>query len=314
MKFCYQVFGLRLESEVALPRLAPGSVEASQFDVSIRLAPIASQGLPSPITIYPRLQLAPNAAWLSVDGVGRFLVMNGNLILIDPANHADMQTVCLYVLGSCLGAIMHQRKRLILHGNAIKVGKEAIIFVGPSGVGKSTAAAGFYKRGYSILADDLSVIDNSNNVLPSYPQIKLWADAIDRLSYDRSRFERIRSQVDKFEMPIKEQFHKEPVRVNTVYVLHKDARSDFLFEEVTGMRKVIPLRNETYRKIYIRGMGLSTAHAENCIRLAQGARVVHVVRPESGFELEALIDRTLEDLTKQLGAAHRGATVANSST
>jgi hypothetical protein len=296
MSHCYQIFGLTLDSDMALPRLALGSAAHGQVDVRIKLAPVAKEGLPSPTMSYPRVQLAPQSVWFSIDAVGRFLVTNGERILVDPNEGADMQTVCLYVLGSCLGAIVHQRKQLILHGNAIKVGEGAVIFTGPSGIGKSTTAAGFHKRGYPILADDLSVIDQSNRVLPSYPQIKLWADTIKQLNYDSTEFERIRLEVDKFEMPIGDQFHPEPVKVTTVYVLHKHAQSDFLFQEVTGVGKLAPLQNQTYRKLYVKGMGLSKSHAENCVRLAREVRVVHITRPESGFELDRLIDLTIEDL------------------
>ena len=44
-------------------------------------------------------------------------------------------------------------------------------------------AASLAKRGYSILADDVCAINADGEILPSFPQIKLWADAAKQLSY-----------------------------------------------------------------------------------------------------------------------------------
>ena len=86
-----------------------------------------------------------------------------------------------------MGALLHQRNILILHGSAIKVNGESVIFVGPSGVGKSTLAAGFTKRGYPFLVDDvcaLSVGCNHPLVIPGFPRLKLWADTLKKIDTD----------------------------------------------------------------------------------------------------------------------------------
>lgn len=291
----YQIFGLTLASEVALPRLAACEPQGRHIDVRVTLSDVSSEGLSDATVVYPQAQFTSSTMWFSVAGVGRFLVTEGRLIEVDPHDAVDMQTVCLFILGSCLGAVIHQRKQLILHGNAIKIGNSAIIFTGPSGIGKSTTAAGFHKRGFPILADDLSVIDDKNRVWPSYPQIKLWTDTIDQLGYRDMPSERIRFEIDKFEIPIHDLFHPEPARVSTVYVLHKHDRPEFLFEEITGVKKLAPLQEQTYRKLCITGMGLLNEHVKNCLRLAQSIRVVNVTRPERGFEIDKLIDLTLAD-------------------
>lgn len=295
MKAYYEIFGLTLSSDWVLPRLK-AVVGPRSVDVQIRKAAINPAGIPNATVAIPSLQLAPDTAWLSVDRVGRFLMTSGDRIEVDPDTDADMQSVFLYVLGSCLGAIMHQRKQLILHANAIDVDGQALVFAGPSGIGKSTIAACFYKKGYRVLADDLTVVDDNNKVLPSYPQIKLWSDSIAHQDlWATPGIQRIRLHVDKFEVPINDLFQTEPVRASTIYLLDQRDTKDVLVEEVFGLEKIGALRKQVYRSRYAQGMGLMNVVSMHCVRLAQVARVVRITRPQEGFAPDRLIELALDD-------------------
>ena len=62
----------------------------------------------------------------------------------------------VFLLGSCLGALLHQRGVLALHASAIETDQGAVLFMGDSGMGKSTTLQAFIKRGYKMLADDIT--------------------------------------------------------------------------------------------------------------------------------------------------------------
>ena len=95
---------------------------------------------------------------LTVDGVGRYLVRGGAEILVDAAGGAAERDVRLFLLGSALGILCHQRGLLPLHANAVVANGAAYAFAGHSGAGKSTLAAHFAQAGYEILCDDVCVI------------------------------------------------------------------------------------------------------------------------------------------------------------
>ena len=78
------------------------------------------------------------------------------------------------------------------------------------GSGKSTLSGAFFNRGYSILADDICAINNEGSVLPSFPQIKLWADVAKKLIINTQTLKKIRPNVDKFALPLKKQFISSP--------------------------------------------------------------------------------------------------------
>ena len=69
----------------------------------------------------------------------------GNRISFSPAAGAEETAVRLYLLGTCMGALLFQRKLLPLHGSAVVINGKAYAFVGDSGAGKSTLAAAFLK-------------------------------------------------------------------------------------------------------------------------------------------------------------------------
>ena len=112
--------------------------------------------------------------------------------------------VVLFLMGSVMGALLHQRDYLPLHGSAIKTENGAALFLGTSSIGKSTIAAGFQKRGYPILADDLCAVamdkDSRAIVLPGFPRLKLWADALKKLEVPAADLLRVRvdESFDKF--------------------------------------------------------------------------------------------------------------------
>ena len=302
MKVYYEIFGLILSSDWVLPRLKEVAGPRS-VDVEIKRATINTAGISNATVTYPSLQIAPDSVWLSVDQVGRFLVTKGELIEVDAEVGADMQSVSLYVLGSCLAAIIHQRKQFILHGNAIDVGGQALVFVGAAGIGKSTLAACFYKKGYKVLADDLAVINDANKVLPSYPQIKLWSDAIKHLELESiPGTKRIRLHVDKFEIPIADQFQTEPVRVHTIYLLRNGNVRNTLLEEIRGVEKISTLQKQVFRRKYVQGMRLTNTTSTHCVRLSLATRIVRITRPEGSFEPDRLMQLALEDYWSNGGA------------
>ena len=79
-------------------------------------------------------------------------------IVAEPRQGVPDSNVRLFLLGSAMGALLHQRGLLPLHTNAVEVGGRAFAFMGKSGAGKSTLAAWFHDRGFRIVADDVCVV------------------------------------------------------------------------------------------------------------------------------------------------------------
>jgi hypothetical protein len=290
----YRAFGVTIRSDIALPPLK--EVESASNDLAIEQGWVSPQGLEDPQVVKPFGQQAPGEHWFHVPGIARFLVFDGSNVRYMPVEGADEQSVRLFILGTCIGVIMHQRGQLVIHGNAVRVGDECVIFAGASGRGKSTLAAAFYQRGYELLTDDVAVINDRLEVVPSYPQIKIWQDTADKLGIDTTKLQRIRLQVNKYAFPLVSGFCSSPLPVRGLYILNTHNESRFNFEPITGTDKFNPLKNNTYRYGPIEGLGLKAKHLSLCAQLANHIDVTRITRPKSGFAIGKLVDLIEKDL------------------
>ena len=68
---------------------------------------------------------------------------------------ADPDVAALLFTGNVLASILTLSGECVLHASAVKIGDEALAFVGGSGMGKSTLAALFCAQGSRFITDDL---------------------------------------------------------------------------------------------------------------------------------------------------------------
>lgn len=295
--YTYYAFGLRIKSDLAFRELLPCSNPTS-IDVTIQWGAVDSSGLDAPRSskgLY--YQAMESALWLHVPNVARFLITQGQQIIIDPIEGVDEDSIRVFILGSCMGALLMQRNLFLLHGNAIKVGDHCVSFVGHSGAGKSTLSGAFFKRGYSILADDVCAVNADGHVVPSFPQIKLWFDAAKQLDIDTHALNKIRPLIEKFAVPLAQQFHPNTLPLKMVYSLHAHNKDEFHFMPITGMHKLQPLQINTFRKNYLKGLQKEQSHFKQCAQIASQIGVVRINRPNDGYKLDELVGLVEQDLT-----------------
>ena len=287
----YQAFGLKIKS--AVPFLDMPQTEGRP-DVTIAHGE-APESLTDPKVSGVRYQAAPGEFLLRVDDVARYYVTHGNRILIEPQPGASDGEILLFLMGSAMGALLHQRNMLPLHGSSVEVHGEGVIFVGPSSVGKSSIAAGFHKKGYPLLSDDVCAVTAENgrdpHIIPGFPRLKLWADALNKLEKDRDGLHRVRldPEFEKYFVPF-EHASDGPTPVRTVFVLDTTNTDQFEVVPLKGMDKIDPILDHTYRPGFLEGLGDKQAHFKQCAAVAAQAAVIRIIRPYKGFRLDELMD------------------------
>jgi hypothetical protein len=296
----YTCYGLTIACELALPELATniGVQTDTPPDVSISVGQVCPDGLQQGRQLGPFLWASPNQLWLRVPDVARFLVSDGSTIMVAPEGGADEDSIRVFLLGSALGALLFQRGYLVLHGNAIRIGDQCMVCVGPSGAGKSTLAAGFMQRGYEVLADDVVPVDSECRALAGFPRIKLWQDTADKLQIDTGALRRIRPGVEKFNYPLKQNLTGQALPIRWVYILGSDHTDQIKFIPIQGFNRFLPLRRNTYRNRFLEGMSLKSEHLKLCSKLAGSIRIASVLRPKIGFDLDALVDHLVHDMSE----------------
>lgn len=292
--YCYRAYGLNIVSDIPLLQLSPGS-DPDLDTITIKRCDV----LPSPpedaAQIGPFAWAAPNYLSLSIDLTLDLVALSGDTLLYRPFDAESLASLQVFLLGSGLGAVLIQRDYLVLHGNSIEIDGTCILCVGPSGVGKSTTAAGLMHRGFRIISDDVCAVNGQGHIIPGIPHIKLWQEAADSLEVQTAGLSRIRPELEKYRVPMGDAFCAEPIPVQKIYVLSPHNSDDFTVETLKGRDKFLALRANTYRRMFVDGMGLKGAHFQQLTTLSQQITVKRIRRPKTGFRLDELLDLLIAD-------------------
>lgn len=295
---CHRAFGLTIRSCLPLPELL-AAPDCSEPDVEITFAQVPPE-LPGAIARGVRFQVTADRLLLQVDGVARYLVSNGREILIDRDPAAEDDDIRVFLLASVFGALMHQRGDLVLHGSAIEWDGQCVVFVGVSGVGKSTLASALRKKGHAMLTDDLCVVRPGTGgkmfAHPGFPQTKLWMDSLKQLEISADGLRRIRSKLEKRAVSLGEQFATQPLAVKKLYVLRTHNREEFKLTSLQGPEKFAALKNNTYRFGFLKDIGVKAGHFQHALRLGQQAPISAVQRPSGSFKIDELVALIQADL------------------
>lgn len=260
----YALCGLKVASDLPLPDLAPWSGDDRPADIEIRLGDVPDR-LENPIFEGPLLHVGGGGVCRYViAGVAAYLVEDGRRITVQPFMAPDAPDIRVFLLGGVFGFLCHQRGLLPLHASCVEIDGRAVAFAGPSGIGKSTLAAAFLRRGYRVPADDVTVVDvtapGGPLVLPSFPRLKLWRDAMDGLGLSSDGLERSRAQLEKFNLPARSLFRTEPLPLAAVHHLGVVNDSDRAgLEPLRGVARVEALTQAIYRRMAALHMGRSAA-------------------------------------------------------
>jgi hypothetical protein len=284
-----------LESDLSLDELNPAVPGDRGPLVVVRLGQVAER-LPNANASLDGLQVAGPVALLTLPGIGRFHLNEGREIVVDPHPGVSDRNLRLFLLGSVLGVLCHQRGLLPLHANAIVAGPGAAAFAGPSGAGKSTLAAEFQRRGFRLLADDVCMVDfdeyGAAVAWPGIPRLKLWADAANRFGLDCAELDRVSDDTAKYQVPADRYADVRPVPLRRLYLLSR-AENDNPpgIVRLRGQEAMAAVMANTYRGFCLEPMGLHARHFRQCAEMLSSVRVYAATR-QWGFDcFEREVDR-----------------------
>jgi len=270
----YRLFGLRLRSELELPELVADPF-SDDPDITIQLGTV---GLGD-----GRESSADESYFFSVPDVARYRISGGSGIVVDPDAHAPIRNVRLFLLGSAMGILLHQRGHLPLHANAVEVDGRAVAFMGRSGAGKSTLAAWFHDRGHRILADDVCVVhfdEQGASASPGLSRLRLWEDALAAIGREDTDYERSYAgdeEYRKYDVPISAKAGGEGLPLAAIYLL--DRGDSLAITALHGTDAVDAVFANTYRGALVHSTGKSQTHWEACLRLVREVPIFSLRRP-----------------------------------
>jgi hypothetical protein len=276
----YRISGLCVSSEIELPGLITSAAERVP-QVSILRGPVP-ENLSDCRAAGPTWQVADKQFLLRIPDVARFLLNDGREIVVASESDEGAADIPIFILGTVFGILLHQREQIVLHASAVRVNGRAVLFCGPSGAGKSTLAAALSQRGYPLVNDDFCTVTanpaGAPLVHPDGRQLKLWAQAIDRLDLAQSRGERVRKSLEKFYVEPSEVF-TEPLVLGAVYAL-REARPPHApgIEKPNVVDAALLLRRSAYRPLLVRRLGQRANYFHAATMIANAAGIFHLTR------------------------------------
>lgn len=187
--FAYSVYGLDVRSNLALPGLRAGTGRGVPLEVE------AEEAREFPVPPFPpHYALGFESLWHFPDG--RWLLRYGTdtdtppwsiegrcgsprleLRWCVPSQLLDIPSV---LAGPGFATFLQMQDAFVFHASVIGVAGRAVLIIGTSGAGKSTAAAAMIAGGHKLISDDLAVLDANEaglDVRAGPSRMRLYADS-----------------------------------------------------------------------------------------------------------------------------------------
>lgn len=296
----YKIYGLNITSELVLHPAKRNNKQAI-IDVDVRVV--------DKIVFDKSIAVSINRFWVNnknevyLEGeYGSILVQNGNTILVELKNTQNSKLASQHVLGSGLGIILHQAKKLVLHGSAVCKNNEAIIFLGKSGNGKSSTAALMQKKGYQLLSDDLSVISIEDGVFfvqPGFSKQKLAQDFLHKMDMPIGQSEESISEGRIKYWRDSDSFHNKPVPIKHIYCIRKQNIPQVeIRDNEDDLYMFYSLYRNAYRFKLIEPLGFKREHFTLCQQLYNQVNVKMINYPTTSIDLQKTLSVIMSDIEK----------------
>jgi hypothetical protein len=275
----YLLGGVTLVSEISLPELPllqPD--EATPHPVTIRVGPVADSLVHS-VEIDPDCFATAHEYFVRIDGIARYLVSHGREVVVDIEPGALALNVRAYLLGTIFAVLCQQRGLVPLHASAVSRGGGVLAFLGRSGQGKSSLVAHLAQRGFAVMADDICLIDFSEElmVVPTAPWLKLWRNSLESVGKPVAGLERVFSEDDKYRLPVERVVERQPLR--TLMFLDEIPSSAVKIEAVSAVEAVPLLMNLIHQAYLLEATGQRAESFLRCSRISSGAKAYRLSRP-----------------------------------
>lgn len=300
-KTIYKAFGLNIFSEIPLPELPELSVQEN-IEVFITINDLSRIWKKKAVHPYSVI-VEENCVLFQIPDLAVFQINDGKEIIVSPIVDANVDQIRLYILGSCMGALLMQRNIYPLHGSAVAIDGKAYVFIGDSGAGKSTLAAALLKRGYKLLSDDVIPLTLSEEripiVTPSYPQQKLWQESLNEFGMDKKDYKPIYQREDKYLVPLSSDFFDQTLPLAGVFEIEKTSNDDVSLAPIHGLEQLSLLFEHTYRHVFLAPLGLLEWHFDFSTKIAEKINIFRIKRPTTSFTIEEMVTTVLSLIKKE---------------
>ncbi len=282
-EYSYFAYGLNIGSTIRIPDLVNGN---SVPDVKVQFGELTEDFLDNtiktPVIETPgcRVRVSEQAMSFDWPKIGKFLIVAGNEVIVEPALEAIEDDLVPFLTGPVMIVLLHQRGYLVLHGSSVMINGTAVAFIGQKGHGKSTIAATMSIRGHSLLSDDVVPVyffGGKAYTIPGYPRIKLNPDSVNAVGSDPASLPLIHRFIEKHSFTTTKLESGEPVELNAVYLL--DESEVIEIQELKQTDGFVELVANTHANHHLKRLNSQERHFGLCQELVLNVPVFRLLRP-----------------------------------
>ncbi len=292
MTYWYRAFGQLIRSDIEIPEYRPYSEGTPDITISLDDEPRMIRNVIE--RTKPQIcggHMTDDGVLLHFEDVGDFLIRNGNEITISPLPDTSMNVVRLFLAGSAMGVLFHQRGQYIFHGAAVLTPEGASVFVGESGAGKSTLAAHLAHAGLPVLSDDTLPLfeqDDGYVVWPGAEVFKMCKDALDGLGTGTEGLPFVGERYGKYFLGNPASAPDAPAKINEVFILKHGAAFDI--SPIDGLDAIAALNAHTYRREIIPLLGQEKRYLAQLGAICQKLSFYRFTRPNAASRLPEAVE------------------------
>lgn len=292
--FYYRLYGEYIVSDMELSQLTQVSTTdmKEQTGILIQKKELPDE-LKRPEECY--FSLEKDSCFLS-NSYCYLLMEKGKRIFYEMKEKATPQLLNAYILGWGIATLFYQRGELAIHCSCIQKDGNALIISGNSGSGKSTITSELLKKGYSFMADDMSVVKFSENkevlATAAYPYQKLCRDVAQNLDIPMEQMIYVDEQKDKFLVPYRGKYEETSAPVKAMIILHVTREDKVSIKELVGEDKLHASMNSLF---------LAPLLGEDLYRPENGIRVLHFASKVPIYQINRPLGKdTKEEIIKEI--------------
>lgn len=235
---------------------------------------------------------------LAVPQVARYLVENGTSLTIDQAE-ADDSVIVRFANMTPLAALLYQRDTLAFHAASVVHEKYgAIILAGDSGCGKSTLMMTLLQRGWSMQADELTIVSLDSNqqlmIHASSSEAALWPTAIEQSGRESRGL--VCADANRLLHPLVSQCCTSPQPLRSIFWLNVQNEAVITLSTLTGTHNFSAMSALLYNS-HVAGVLLDRAvYMRYASSIMSAYPIKRLSRPRGIWSADDLADRIEKEL------------------
>lgn len=227
----------------------------------------------------------------------KFMILNGSNIIVSGDDSVSLGLVRSLVQGVFMAVVLRQRGYLVLHSCGLAKDNFAFGFAGHASWGKSTLAAYFAKRGYTLLGDDILAIDRKGDalsVLPGSSVTRLRPHAAKKICPEKVQKNKDK---EKYQLNFEHSYDNNEYSLRSIFILEESVSHVNSAEIMEKKESILGLVEHTRVRNLMTKSTEMEQNLSDCSYVARNIPIYNLKRKWGHSNLEEIYEEVEEKLS-----------------